>query len=371
MGLLQEKKGLKSFMALLGITINIKGIRRKLNNMKKEPALLGIDINDQYIAILELANDAENIKVMSYGMKKLPSKAIVNGDIKQPAVVSKLLDDLLKDMSASTKKVAIAVSGASVITKTIQMAVGINDDYLEAKIIANADKYIPYSLDDVAIDFSVVNRGDKKDGEVLLAACRKEVINQRVGMLSALGLEPEIVDIKIYDIERSFSLINKEYNFTSSDVIALFDLNTDLSLTIIKKGEAVYYKEESVIVSDHQLTAGKSSFINTKAHDDLQSVNGERGAYKEQLAKQMQSSIQFFISSSQSEKINYIFLAGNFISIKELSVWLSDRLKMPIRVANPLSQMAFSDTVNCQAIEDNAASLLVACGLAMRGLKWQ
>ena len=147
------------------------------------------------------------------------------------------------------------------MTKVISMAIDNNDDYLEAKIISDADIYIPYSLEEVEIDFSVVGKNTDKEGEVLLATCRKEVIDQ---ILSAVGLEPSIVDIKIYDVERSFSLIENKIGFENNEVIALFELNTGLSLTVMQQGEAIYHRVELFIMDENKIFASTGSALAIK-----------------------------------------------------------------------------------------------------------
>ncbi|MBQ77205.1 MAG: hypothetical protein CL692_01345 [Cellvibrionales bacterium] len=348
--------------------INWKALLDRLKVFNKPPPLLGIDINDQFLSLIELATDGENLKVISYAMEQLPINAIVNGEIKQSEIVTEHLLSLLKKASTKTKSVAIAVSGSSVITKVISMVVNTNEETFEAKIIADAEKYIPYALEDVAIDYSIIKTDDTKESEILLAACRREIIDQRVEILSAVGLETSIVDIKIYDIERSFSLLKKEYSHGSHEVVALFEHNTGLSLTVLQQGVVIYHKEESFAPAEEE-TPGSINLIEvTDENEVIKRVNDAEGeACKRQLAQQMKSAIQFFISSSQHEKIDRVFLAGSFISIKEFAVWLDNWLKIPTSVADPFRYMSLAEKVDRQDIHDHAASLLVACGLAMRG----
>ena len=255
---------MRNTIAALGRMLNFKALQDKLATFSKPPSLLGIDMNDQFMSLIELTSDHEGLKVISYAMQQLPSNVIFNGEIKQPEIVIESLNKLLIKASTETKKVAIAVSGASVITKVISMAIDNNDDYLEAKIISDADIYIPYSLEEVEIDFSVVGKNTDKEGEVLLAACRKEVIDQRVQILSAVGLEPSIVDIKIYDVERSFSLIENKIGFENNEVIALFELNTGLSLTVMQQGEAIYHRVELFIMDENKIFASTGSALAIK-----------------------------------------------------------------------------------------------------------
>tara|TARA_B100000767_G_scaffold274686_1_gene308507 strand:- start:2537 stop:3649 length:1113 start_codon:yes stop_codon:yes gene_type:complete len=363
---------LKIVMQSLQDTINSYGIKRAVKNLRKTPSLLGIDINDQFIVLVELDADGQDLTVISYAIKKLPMNAIVNGAIKNPDIVCEQLLSLIEEANTRTKKVAIAVSGSSVITKTIYMPANLNDDYLEAKIFADADKYIPYPLDDVSIDFATINTGGNKDSEILLAACRKEMIDERVDILTKIGLDPVIVDIKIYNIERAFSLIKKNHAYKSNEIIALFERNSGLSLTVIKGETAVFHKEGSFVVNDNETDRAIDDKVKSAENELLQLVGEDnKNEDKEKIALHIQAALQFFMSSSQHEQIDRIILAGNFLSINELSIWLGDWLKIPTSVANPLAHMQVAESVDCHAINDNGSLSMVACGLAMRGLSCQ
>ena len=122
MGRVNEKYQPQNTIEVLGRMLNFKVLQDKLAIFSKPPSLLGIDMNDQFMSLIELTSDHEDLKVISYAMEQLPLNTIINGDIKQPEIVNKYLVKLLGKASTKTKKIAIAVSGSSVITKVITMA---------------------------------------------------------------------------------------------------------------------------------------------------------------------------------------------------------------------------------------------------------
>ena len=122
MGRVNEKYQPQNTIEVLGRMLNFKVLQDKLAIFSKPPSLLGIDMNDQFMSLIELTSDHEDLKVISYAMEQLPLNTIINGDIKQPEIVNEYLVKLLRKASTKTKKIAIAVSGSSVITKVITMA---------------------------------------------------------------------------------------------------------------------------------------------------------------------------------------------------------------------------------------------------------
>ena len=130
MGRVNEKYQPQNTIEVLGRMLNFKVLQDKLATFSKPPSLLGIDMNDQFMSLIELTSDHEGLKVISYAMEQLPLNTIINGDIKQPEIVNEYLVKLLRKASTKTKKIAIAVSGSSVITKVITMAANASDDLI-------------------------------------------------------------------------------------------------------------------------------------------------------------------------------------------------------------------------------------------------
>lgn len=157
---------------------------------------------------------------------------------------------------SGVKQVAVAVSGSAVITKVIQMDGGINEFEMEDQIALEADQYIPYPLDEVAIDFEVQGPSESNPDkvDVLIAACRKDNVDVRQDALDIAGLTTKVVDVEAYALERAYQLIESQLNSHGDDlVVAIMDVGATMAtLSVIAEGKTVYTREQ--VFGGKQLT---------------------------------------------------------------------------------------------------------------------
>ena len=175
----------------------------------KKTALVGIDISSTACKLIELGRAGSRYRVESYAVEPLPQDAMADRDIRDPEVIGEALKRVISRSGTSIKHAAVAVAGSSVITKTIQMDKGLSEDDMENQIEVEADQYIPYPLEEVALDFQVIGESEKVPDkvDVLLAASRSENVYSRVDALELAGLATKVVDVEAYSIERSFKLL--------------------------------------------------------------------------------------------------------------------------------------------------------------------
>ncbi|NWN49805.1 type IV pilus assembly protein PilM [Pseudomonas sp. MAFF 301514] len=173
----------------------------------KLDTLLGVDINDTAIRLVELGRSTSGYNIRGYVTQALPIRSVVDGTFLDLEGVGRTLRSALSRLASSVRCAAAAVSGPSVITRMIEMEAGLSDDEMAWMIQMEADQYIPYPLDDVAIDFQV--RGptalDPGRVEVLLAACLKEHVEAREAVLALAGLVPRVVDVEAFALARACS----------------------------------------------------------------------------------------------------------------------------------------------------------------------
>lgn len=180
----------------------VKGFFRR-----KADTLLGIDINDTGIRLVELGRSASGYRVQAYAMQDLPTRAVVEGTLLDLEGVGRTLHAALLRMQTSVRGAAVAVAGASVITREIELEAGLTDDEMSWMIQMEAEQYIPYPLDDMALDFQVQGRSlqDPARVEVLMAACLRAHVEAREAVLALAGLVPEVVDIEAFALARACS----------------------------------------------------------------------------------------------------------------------------------------------------------------------
>jgi type IV pilus assembly protein PilM len=285
---------------------------------------------------------------------------------------------VLSRSKSPSRQVAVAVAGSAVITKTIEMDAELSDDEMENQITVEADQYIPYPLDEVAIDFEVQGLSDRnpEQVEVLLAACRKENVEMREAALDLGGLKPAVVDIEAHAMKRAFDLVKPQLGGNPDDlVVAIVDIGATMtSLSVLAEDRAIYTRD--------QLFGGKQLTEEIQRRYSLSfeeaGLAKKRGGlpddyeeevlqpFKEALLQQVTRSLQFFFSSSQYDDIDYIVLAGGTSSIDGLADLIEAKLGTPTMIANPFVNMSLSSKVDANGLANDAPALMIACGLAMR-----
>ena len=177
-----------------------KGFFRRKGNL-----LLGVDINDAAIRVVELGRSTSGYNIQGYTTQALPAHAVVDGTLLDLEGIARALQAGLARLCTSARCAAIAVAGPSVITRMIEMEAGLSDDEMTWLIQMEADQYIPYPLDDVAIDFQVQGPSphDPLRVQVLLAACLKAQVEARQAVLALAGLVPKVVDVEAFALARA------------------------------------------------------------------------------------------------------------------------------------------------------------------------
>src|SRR5690606_23612219 len=179
---------------------------------KKTKRVLGLDISSTSVKLLELSRHGDRYRVDTYAVRALPPNAVVEKNIHDPEAVAEVIKAMVKQSKTSLKHAAVAVAGSAVITKVIDMPMGLSDDAMETQISLEADQYIPFPLEEVALDFEVQGESPRNPDqvEVLLAACRRENVESRVTVLQLADLIAEIVDVEAFSMERAFELIAEQ-----------------------------------------------------------------------------------------------------------------------------------------------------------------
>ena len=215
---------------------------------KTANTLLGIDISSTSVKLLELSRSGGRYKVEAYAVEPLPPNAVVEKNIAEIEGVGQTLARVLAKARTGAKNVAVAVAGSAVITKTIEMDAGLSEDEMETQLKVEADQYIPYPLEEVAIDFEVqgVSPRNPERAEVLLAACRKENVEVREAALALAGLTAKVVDVEAYALERAYALLEPRLLGERHELtVAVVDIGATMTtLSVLHNGKTIYTREQ-------------------------------------------------------------------------------------------------------------------------------
>lgn len=344
----------------------------------KSKVLLGLDISSTSVKLLELSRANDRYRVESYAVEPLPPNAVVEKNISDVEGVGEAIRRVLSRSKCSSRMAAVAVAGSAVITKTIEMDASLSDDEMENQITVEADQYIPYPLDEVAIDFEVQGLSERNPDqvEVLLAACRKENVEMREAALDLGNLKPAVVDIEAHAMKRAFELLKPQLGSNPEDlVVAIIDVGATMTtLSVLAEDKSIYTREQlfggkqltEEIQRRYSLSFEEAGLAKKQGGlpDDYQEEVLE--PFKEAVLQQVTRSLQFFFSSSQYDDVDYIVLAGGTSSIDGLAGMIETKLGTPTIVANPFVDMSLSSRVDADALANDAPAMMISCGLAMR-----
>lgn len=344
----------------------------------KSPKLVGIDISSSTVKLLELGLTSTGYIVESYGVEAIPPDAMDEAEIKDTAAVGEAVARAVKKARTNAKHGAIAVQGSAVITKVIQMNSGLTELELSDQIALEADRYIPFPLEEVSLDFQVLGQNDRNPDlvDVLLAASRSENVDTRVEVMAHGGLIAKVVDIEAYAIERVFGLIAEQLpEQGENQTVAVVDIGSTLTtLSVLHNRSTVYTREQ--LFGGKQLTDEIQRRYGLSAEEAL--IAKKEGGlpedyeteilnpFKEAVVQQVSRSLQFFFSSSQYNEIDYLVLGGGTSATPGLPQLIEQKLGVPTIVANPFAQMTVASKVSVPALNADAPSLLLCCGLALR-----
>jgi type IV pilus assembly protein PilM len=220
---------------------------------RKNKALLGIDISSTAIKLIELTQSASStaalFRVETFAIEPLPNNAVVEKKIADADAVGQCILRALAKAGTKTKRAAVAVSGSAVITKVISMSGALSDTEMETQIQLEADQYIPYPLEEVNIDFVVLGPSQASPDmvDVLLAASRRENVDDRVSALEIAGLTAAVVDVEAYAMENACSLLlGGRGEERGEQTVAVADVGASTTtLHVLHEGQVVYTREQN------------------------------------------------------------------------------------------------------------------------------
>lgn len=344
---------------------------------KTSHPMLGLDISSSAVKLIELSKSGDKYRVESYRVLPLPPNTVVEKNIADVQLLAEAIENVVGRAGTKLKDVAVAVSGSSVITKEIELPGGLSDFQLEQQIEIEADQYIPYPMEEVSYDFEVLGPAENNPElvSVLLAACRQDNVEHRREALEMAGLNPKVVDVEGFAIERAFGLLANQLDQVGEQVVAIADIGaTMFTFSVLVDGKTIYTREQ--LFGGKQLTeeiqrryglsyeeAGEAKRKGGLPEDYESEV---LAPFKESLVQQITRSLQFFYSSSAYNYVDHLFLAGGCSAIDGLTEEVEQAIGLPTTVANPLVDMQVGKSVNAQALANDAPAMLLAVGLALR-----
>jgi len=342
----------------------------------KKNHLIGLDIGSTTIKLGEVTQTKKDRILQKFGMAALPQGAIVEGLVKEPALVADAIKGLVKDLKVKERNVATSVAGYSVIIKRITVAKA-TDEELQDSIQYEAEQYIPFDVEDVNIDFHIIGEHEENPDQmnVMLVAAKKEIIDEYVDLLEMADLNPCVIDIDVFALERVFedNYLNEEGN------IALIDIGANkMNINIVKDYMSSFTRD--VTIGGEQITREIASQFDC-SFEEAEAV--KLGKTKDKVPEEevreiiysitsswcdeIKRAIDFYYSTYGDEDIRRVILSGGATQTAGFSELLSAETSLDVQMCNPFTSMNINEKQNdTDYLQKIAPQAVICMGLASR-----
>jgi type IV pilus assembly protein PilM len=342
----------------------------------KKKNVIGLDIGSSSIKLVELREGKNGFHLQNLAVSSLAPEAIVDGALMDSVTLIDTIKDLVTSVT-KTREVVTSVSGHSVIVKKITLPF-MTETELEESIQWEAERHIPFDINDVNIDFQILGYGpDNPDMmDVILVAAKKDIINDYVSVIMEAGLHPAVVDIDAFALE---NMLGINYDIEKDEIVAIANVGASVTnINILKNNTSAFTRD--VFKGGNQITEE----IQRQLHVDYEEAEkvkvGDRGDSKaqgvvqevlktasESLAMEIGNSLDFFQSTSTYQKISKLYLSGGGSKIKDFDIILQQQIGIPVEIANPFRKIEYSEkSFDLEYLRDIGPVMAVGVGLASR-----
>jgi type IV pilus assembly protein PilM len=349
-------------------------------NFGSSKSIVGLDVGSSSIKAVELTvkGKGKNFELAHLGVAQVPPEAIVQGAFLNSSAITDAIREAVENAKIKTKNVAAAVCGHSVIVKKVSLPQMTRDE-LDEQIRWEAEQYIPFDVNEVNLDFQILESADDEGQmEVLLVAAKKDLIDDYVQVISEAGLIPVAVDVAAFAVENAFEA---NYDHTPDDVIALVNIGAQVvNINIMAGGVPCFtrdittagnqYTEEiqkALSISFEEAERIKLGGQGTDSQDVVpQEVEQAMQSVSETVICEISRSLDFYAATTADSRIGKVYLSGGAASVTGFEAAFRERTGLEVETLNPLTRMLPSTKFEQEYLEMVAPALSVGVGLALR-----
>jgi type IV pilus assembly protein PilM len=345
----------------------------------KSKAVVGLDIGSSAVKAVELKLTGKAFRVTAFGSEPIPPDSIVDGAIIDGGAVADAIRRLFENKAFKTKEVAASLSGSAVIVKKISLPV-MTEAELAESIYWEAEQYIPFDIQDVNLDYQILDPGTGADGkgtmDVLLVAAKKEKIADYTGVITQAGRTPVVVDVDAFALQNAYET---NYGLDTATVVVLLNAGASaININILNGDQSLFTRDISMGGNAYteavqkELNLPFESAERAKKGEPVEGVTFEDvtpvlHAMNENLLLEIQKTFDFFKATASSDRIDRIILSGGASAVDGFATLLEERFGAPVEFFNPFKAIAFdSEKLNVPHADQVPVTAAVAVGLALR-----
>lgn len=346
---------------------------------QKQPPMIGLDVSSSSAKLVELQMSPDGVYTLErYASEPFGKGWVTDGQIEKLDEVVGAVKKVVAKSGTRARHVAMAMPQSAVITKKIVLPAGLTEDQLEVQVESEANQYIPFSLDEVSLDFCVLGPSASSLGDidVMIAASRKDRVQDRQGLAEAAGLNAAILDIESHASRLAVSRVIAGLPKHGKDtLVALFEIGAESAgLKVLRDDELLYERDQAFGGSQlTQLISRQYGFSFEEAEQkklsgDLPEDFGSAilAPFVDGAAQEIGRALQYFFTSTPHHKVRHVMLSGGTASLAGLKERVARLTGFHCIVVNPFVDMKLGSSIRESKLNREASSYLTACGLAMR-----
>jgi type IV pilus assembly protein PilM len=329
------------------------------------------------VKAVELKTAGRAYKVATYGTEPLPPDSIVDGAIIDGAAVADAIRRLFEARNIRTRDVAASLSGNAVIVKKITLPV-MTETELAESIYWEAEQYIPFDIQDVNLDYQVLDGGDpagKGTMDVLLVAAKKEKIADYTGVIAQAGRAAVVVDVDAFALQNAYEA---NYGIEPGAIVVLLNAGASATnINILSGDQSVFTRDVSIGGNAYTEALQRELSLPLETADQLKRGMPVDGvtfddarpvlrAVTENVMLEIQKTFDFFKATASSDRIDRIVVSGGASRAEGFTEMLTERFEAPVELFDPFKKIAFDAKKLGAESADAAATAAVAVGLALR-----
>ncbi len=348
--------------------------------MARRKNALGLDIGSRSVKLVQLRESKKGIQLANFSMAPLPSEAIVDGALMNASAVVDTIQGMVSAQKLKTKEVAVSISGHSVIIKKISLP-AMTQDELDESIKWEAEQYIPFDVNDVYLDYQILqSRPEQGQMDVLLVAAKKEVVDEYSGIVREAGLEPVVVDVDCFTIQNTFEV---NYGFPPGEAVVLLDIGAStININIISNGITTFTRDISM--GGNQFTEEIQKQLNVSFDEaEAYKLGGERGvdadsvvpqevervmaSVSESMASEIHRSLDFYLATSSEGRMSRVYLSGGTAKVPSLARTIENRVGVAVELVDPFRNIQVDPKLfNLDYLNEVRPLAVCAVGLGLR-----
>lgn len=342
---------------------------------KRKKQVVGCDVGSSAIKIVELKRlKNDEFQLVHAAVADLSPEAIVDGAIMDSSLVVEALTRLISENGIKNAKFGGSLSGHSVIIKKIQLP-SMTEAELAESIQWEAEQYIPFDINDVNLDYVVLETGGSDSMDVLLVAVKRDRINDFTSVIVQAGKEPVLVDVDVFAVQNAF-----ESNYSSrGETVALVNVGASvMNINVLHDGNSVFWRDVAfggnlyTEAIQREFNLPREEAERLKLGEEVGSVSRSQvdnvlSAASEDLAAELQKTIDFFVATSSVDRLDRVMLSGGGALVANLGAVLQERFQVNVELLNPFRNIRYNESdFDPDWINRNAPAMAVAVGLAIR-----